>query len=383
MTFKLPEAFVLIEEGQQWAASELSSIPPFDSSQSFLSLDYTHFHQGDALVYHMIQALLIAQAADIPLIFNRTGQAIDAATLPKGLSIGLLTSGTTGTPKVQFHSLESILPKNTKKYGQSRWLLCYHPMTFAGLQVILQAIVCGDVLLASPFSTVQHKASEAIHQKITALSATPSLMRALLLCWQVEKPNLKAITCGGEVCDQSLLDALHDEFPLAKIRHIYATTESGVLFAVKDNKIGFPLSFLKHSHHGWTLKIVNNELIVSKGTRTIATGDALLISGDRLLFNGRLDNLANVGGVKVNLDQLEQKVLRLPGITNARVFAKTSPITGAIVCVELQTNNELKARKEIETLNKTLNNAEQLRVLRFVDEISLSDTGKKQRAISP
>jgi acyl-coenzyme A synthetase/AMP-(fatty) acid ligase len=382
MTFKLPDAFTLIEEGKKSTASLLNSIQCPAQKVPFLMLDHTQFGAHDGLVYHLIQALLIAQEANIPLILNRTGQAIESSTLPSTFQIGLLTSGTTGTPKVQCHTLESIMPANTKKSGQSRWLLCYHPMTFAGLQVILQAIVCGDVLLASPFSNVQHKAELALTEQCTALSATPSLTRALLLCWQTKQPSLDTITCGGELCDQSLLNLLHTTFPQAKIRHIYATTETGVLFAVNDGKEGFPLAYLNQEHHGWTLSIQAKQLIATKNGLVIATGDIVEVGDDRVLFNGRLDNSANVGGVKVNLDSLEQDVLHLPSISNARVFAKASPITGAIVCVEIETKDEAKAREEINELNKQLNPAEQLRVVRFVTEITLSDTGKKQRVLT-
>ena len=37
---------------------------------------------------------------------------------------------------------------------------------------------------------------------------------------------------------------LSKRFPEARITHIYASTEAGVGFAVKDQKAGFPASFL-------------------------------------------------------------------------------------------------------------------------------------------
>lgn len=379
MTFFLPERFVLIEEGECWGSERFHSMVTSSLQESFLNINYSNFKSGTNLIATMILSLLKGQKYNIPVVFNRTGQVITSQLIPERFCIGMLTSGTTGEPKLITHVLEDIIPRNTKKNGHSKWLLCYHPMSFAGLQVILQAIVCGDTLIASPFLNIQQRAQEALDAGVTALSATPSLMRSLLLTWQAKKPPLSLITCGGEICDQVTLDAIKNAFPTARLRHIYATTELGVLFTVSDGNEGFPLSYLNQHHNNWSLSINNHELYVSKDGISVGTGDGVKVHGDRVLFTGRLDNLINVGGVKVNLDKLEHALLALPTVVNARVFARKNPITGALVCAEIQSCNEEKTRLDLAQLNEQLVPAEQFRVVHFVKEITLSDTGKKQR----
>ncbi|MGL4474613.1 MAG: hypothetical protein ACRCT7_09175, partial [Shewanella sp.] len=162
------------------------------------------------IVALMIQALHYAESNNIPLILNRTQQALDIHSVPKHFAIGLLTSGTTGQPKLVFHALAKLLPSerpHPQNDSQSHsaanlihakliqakpiapkpantWLLCYHPMSYAGLQVILQAIVSEDTLVAALDASLQEKAQLAHVHKINAISATPSMLRALLLSWQ-------------------------------------------------------------------------------------------------------------------------------------------------------------------------------------------------------
>src|SRR5690606_22600689 len=63
------------------------------------------------------------------------------------------------------------------------------------------------------------------------------------------------ITLGGEIADTQILKSLRYQFPSAKIRHIYASTEAGVGFSVNDGKAGFPVSYLNSDESGVDLKI--------------------------------------------------------------------------------------------------------------------------------
>lgn len=381
MTLQIPQDFRLIEQGKSWSSKQLINNTQAQGTEPFIEIDLSKLASTTAVVFLMISALLKAKALNIPVIFNRTGQSFNSAELPHDLQIGLFTSGTTGNPKLIFHTLEAILPKNSKKNKaeNSRWLLCYNPMSFAGLQVILQAIVCADTLVSAVFDDIQQKAQVAIEQNITAISATPSFLKALLLAWHMEKPSLSVISCGGEICDQSTLNAIQVAFPKARIRHIYATTEAGVIFSVSDLLEGFPLTWINQKHHNWILSIENNEIILSQNSVHYATGDKVTINRDRVIFTGRNDNIINVGGIKVNLERIEQQLTRLPSISDVRVYAKKSPITGFIVCAEILSKDQAQSKLELKDQFKTLSPAEYPRIIQYCQQIKLSDMGKKRR----
>lgn len=339
--------FRLIEQGQQYCMEGVSKKAGHWSEPegSYFTPDLESLH----IVRDILACMIQAQAADKPVILNRTGQIIEEA-VPEHFCIGLQTSGTTGAPKLIFHELSDLLPANHKRQpSPTRWLLCYHPMSFAGLQVILQALVSGDILISSPSASVTEKASVAVDFQVNAISATPSYLKALSLCWQEQKPDLKLMTCGGEISNQSTLDYLKALFPTAHLRHIYATTETGVVFTIKDGLEGFPADWLNREHQGWIASNDNGYLLLSKANSSLRynTGDLIAVEGGRVLFKGRADHIVNVGGAKVNLESVEQTLARLPAVEDIRVYARTSPITGYIVCAEVATQQELQARQQI------------------------------------
>ncbi|SUI75999.1 AMP-binding protein [Shewanella morhuae] len=377
--FKLNADFKLIEHD---VCYKLTSLGPLaiDEQLNYIQLNCQLENNGP-LVSKMLKAMIIGQQQDIPVIFNRNGQAFDCEDVPNTFKIGLFTSGTTGTPKLIFHSIDSLLPKNSKTYTEStRWLLCYNPMSFAGIQVILQAIVSNDTLIANVDANIRQKADIALNNKVNAISATPSMFRAMLLAWGKNFPKLKLISLGGEIATQSILDDIKTYFPKAALRHIYATTETGVIFTVKDGLAGFPKSWTNQSFNGWQLKIAQS-LILKKDHLQLDTGDNIIETEDRFLFSGRQDNLVNVGGVKVNLEALEHQIIALEGISDARVFAKANPITGSLVCIELCAQDQILARASLDAYSHNLESAAKPRIIIFAEQITLTDAGKKQRTI--
>ncbi len=371
----IKETFRCSESGGewQWPPSTEQTTPP----QGQVVLD---FSTTDTMpVKHIVSAISTAHGANCPVILRRDPRVPLPEQMPSHFCIGLQTSGTTGTPKLVFHSLDKLLPAKTLD-ADARWLLCYHPMSFAGLQVILQALFSGALLISAANSSAAEKAAAATNARINAMGITPSLFRAMTLFWDDNLPPLTQLTFGGEICDEATLTLASRMFPAATIRHIYATTEAGVVFSVRDGHAGFPASWLGHPLTGGKiLSIVDDMLWVSHAGNTLNTGDRVTLHGERVAFNGRNDNIANVGGVKVDLEALEQAVIALDSVTDARVFARSNPITGHLVCLEYLAQNESDANDEIAALCSSLAPETRPRIIRCVAEITLTDAGKKQR----
>ena len=69
----------------------------------------------------------------------------------------MMTSGTTGRPKVAAHTLEALVSR--AKAGaaaaanrESKWLLTYQPTGFAGVQVQLTAVLWRGVIVVPPIA---------------------------------------------------------------------------------------------------------------------------------------------------------------------------------------------------------------------------------------
>ena len=245
--------------------------------------------------------------------------------------------------------------------------------------------------------------SMIIEHGVQCISATPSYWRRLVLFtdesfWQ--DAAVTQITLGGEIVDQQILDALAQRFPNARIVHIYATTELGRCFTVTDGQAGFPASLLDgETSDGITLRIENGQLLaksanamqkyVSKQVKPSAsdgwwqTGDLVERVNDRVFFLGRAGDTINVGGNKVQPAQVEQILLRIPGVANAQVYGVPSSITGQLVACRIvceQSSNEETVRSSLSNALEALSSFQRPRVLEFVDKIELADSGKALRS---
>lgn len=268
----------------------------------------------------------------------------------------LMTSGTTDTPKIVPHQLERLAATAQRRQatGESLvWGLFYDPARFAGIQVVLQALVGGAALvLPAPDAPLPERMALLQRHAVNALSATPTLWRKLLMTRLLDGLSLRLVTLGGEIADQHVLTSLRTAFPQASVRHIYASTEAGVGFSVTDGKAGFPAAWLHTPPPGIELTVrrspqsPSGELMVRspRSARAyqsgvglvdeqgwLGTGDEVLVSDQRVLFLGRINGAINVGGDKVFPESVEQVLCAHPAVAAARVTERANPMVGALV----------------------------------------------------
>jgi acyl-coenzyme A synthetase/AMP-(fatty) acid ligase len=271
----------------------------------------------------------------------------------------MLTSGTSGPPKMVVHSLGGLTGAFAAKKPDPSvvWGTFHDVRRYGGLQIFLRSMFGGAsfVLSRAGEPVARHLQRLAAHG-VTHLSGTPSHWRRALM-----SPSFRGIAplyvrLSGEIADQPLLDALRNVFPDAAIGHAYASTEAGLAFEVNDGREGFPAKLLGAARNGVELKVVDGSLRIRSpraATRYIDSdqpladpegfidsGDMIERNGDRLLFVGRKGGIINVGGLKVHPEEIEAVINRHPRVRMSLVTPKRNPITGSIVTanVVLQTN---------------------------------------------
>lgn len=310
----------------------------------------------------------------------------------------MTTSGTTGVPKMIEHSLASLsrtVHPWSGKGDQPIWGLIYDPTRFAGLQVVLQAVLGGGVLVTSDTSdlTLEERLQAYVDGGCTHLSATPTFWRRVLMHPASDQLKLKQITLGGEIADQATLDALKARFPQTHVTHIYASTEVGVGFSVKDGREGFPVSFLQDGVSGIELKIEDGRLrirkrnLVGEASSTseyVDTQDNVVIEGDRVKFLGRDTGVINVGGAKVYPEVVERVITAMPEVLLARVSSKRNPFSGQVVVAEVVPTDGAMNGKELQShiirhCREVLPQEAVPALVRIVDELATNSAGKLTR----
>lgn len=379
--------FRLIEDGRACDWRELAAM-----AGAFVPADGRVEAMGTSAAT-VIAALAAAEASGAELFLRRRSEGDPPpSTPPDGFAVVLQTSGTTGAPKPVRHRFDRLCGRlRGTSDPEVRWLLTYEPASFAGLQVILTAAAAGAALVSAPGAPVPALADAAASAAVTHVSATPSFWRALLVAGFAMLPGLRGITLGGEAADQPLLDRLAESCPDARIRHIYASTEAGALFAVTDGRAGFPAAWLDDGVEdvrlrvtGGVLEVLSPRAMAEGGSGWLETGDLVEVVGDRVVFVGRADGRINVGGVKVSPERAERCLLAVPGVADALVEPAPSPIVGHILTATVVPRpgaDEAVLRVALRDATAALEPAARPRVIRFAPALPLSGAGKKRRGM--
>ncbi|HQU71420.1 MAG: long-chain fatty acid--CoA ligase [Calditrichaeota bacterium] len=315
---------------------------------------------------------------------------IESCRAKQNWRITLFTSGTAGIPKKVEHTFASLTRevRTGAKYEGAVWGSGYNPTHIAGLQVFFQALMNHNCYV-NLFGEDREVIFDALERyQITHLSATPSFYR-LLIPFNRVYSHLQRLSSGGEKFSLAIKNHLHEAFPNAKILNIYASTEAGTLFAARGEVFEVKSRFrnLVKIENGRLL--LADSLLASSSEIVLAdgwydTGDVVeVVSEDPLSFKfvRRESELINVGGNRVDPNEVEAILRNHPQVRNARVFPKANSVLGNILCCEILKSDEHLTEKDLrEHLSKSLQNFKVPRIYTFVDQISSSRTGKISRS---
>jgi acyl-CoA synthetase (AMP-forming)/AMP-acid ligase II len=322
----------------------------------------------------------------------------------------LLTSGTTGVPKLVVHSLASLA--GPIKHGgalgnRAVWSTFYDIRRYGGLQIFLRAMLGGGSMVLS--NTEESTADFLVRAGaagVTHISGTPSHWRRALMSPQAHAIAPKYARLSGEIADQPILDHLQAAFPQASVAHAFASTEAGVAFDVGDGLAGFPADLIGRPGMPVEMKIEDGSLRIRSdrvGTRYLGpggelaetdgfvdTGDMLERRGDRYYFVGRRGGIINVGGQKVHPEEVEAVINRHPGVQLSLVRARKNPITGAIVVADIvpkpvpaagvTTEPEILKREVLDICREALPAHKVPASVRIVSSLDVTAAGKLDRA---
>src|SRR6185312_12151931 len=266
----------------------------------------------------------------------------------------LLTSGTTGRPKMVLHTLASLAGAIDASPSPTPviWGTFYDIRRYGGLQIFLRAVLThSSLVMAGPGGPAAGYLQRAGEAGITHNSGTPSHLRRALMCPEAELITPRYVRLSGEIADQAILNSLRSFYPNAAISHAFATTEAGVAFDVRDELSGFPVGTLADAP-GVEMKVVDGTLRIRSGRTAkcylgenppvlkdaegfVDTGDALDLRDGRYYFQGRRDGVINVGGLKIHPEEVEAVINRHPRVRLALVKSKKNPITGSLVVADV------------------------------------------------
>jgi acyl-coenzyme A synthetase/AMP-(fatty) acid ligase len=320
----------------------------------------------------------------------------------------MLTSGTSGVPKIVGHMLEglcgAIVADGPARGEPPVWATFYDIRRYGGLQIFLRAIVGGGSMVLSEYGEeLADHVARLSARGVTHISGTPSHWRKLLMSGAAAGFAPRYVRLSGEIADQAVLDGLAQAFPNASVGHAYASTEAGVGFAVNDGREGFPASLIGQNNGGVEMKVVDGSLrirskraahaYVGRHAAALAdadgfvdTGDMVELRGDRYYFVGRRGGIINIGGLKVHPEEIEAVINRHADVRMSRAKSRRSPITGSVVVADviLTTDGAVRAKEVrgeiLAQCRASLASHKVPAVIRFVEALDVIPAGKLARS---
>jgi acyl-coenzyme A synthetase/AMP-(fatty) acid ligase len=321
----------------------------------------------------------------------------------------MLTSGTSGAPKIVGHTLEAltgaIVADGPARGEPPVWATFYDIRRYGGLQILLRAVIGGgSMVLSQPGEPIADHVARLSARGVTHISGTPSHWRKLLMSGAAEGFVPRYVRLSGEIADQAVLDGLRRAFPAASIGHAYASTEAGVGFAVNDGFEGFPAEIVGRDRDGVEMKVEDGSLRI-RSTRTahayvgqnaaaltdtdgfVDTGDMVELRGDRYHFVGRRGGIINIGGLKVHPEEIEAVINRHPEVRMSRARSRKSPITGSIVVADVILADGCDVSRSDAIRDKILTNCRASlashkvpAMIKFVASLDITAAGKLARS---
>jgi acyl-coenzyme A synthetase/AMP-(fatty) acid ligase len=317
----------------------------------------------------------------------------------------LLTSGTSGDPKMVVHTLATLVGAIARVDAAApvpNWATFYDIRRYGGLQIFLRAAAGrGSLTLRGAGETIDDFLTRAGAAGVTHISGTPSHWRLVLMNAAARRIDPDYVRLSGEIADAAVLNALAALYPRARVAHAFASTEAGVGFEVGDGQAGFPVAYLDEEKNGVALRIVDGSLAI-RSPRTalrylganaaalrdqegfVDTGDMIEISGERAYFVGRRGGIINVGGAKVNPEEVEAAINLHPSVSASLVKARKNPITGALVAADVVLNDGISesATLKDEIIAACASRLAPYKVpalVRFVPSLAVTAAGKLAR----
>ncbi len=296
-------------------------------------------------------------------------------SIESGLCYILFTSGSTGTPKgvkISLESVKSFSAWMNKEFPVSAETVFVNQATFSfdiSLVEFLGTITLGATGILNAPELTKQSPLEFIHRikkyNCNFWNSTPSFIYQYLMHPEFNSqtlPSLQKFLFMGEELPSKIVERIFSAFNDSKVYNAYGPTEATVVTTFieitkeivaaypKSLPIGFPKADGKilianetndhfvsgeiqivgdHVSNGYLndIPLSEEKFFLHEGKRAYRTGDLGYYKDGMVFFEGRMDDQVKYNGYRIELDEINSSLHRIPGITEAVTIALKAGIT--------------------------------------------------------
>lgn len=339
----------LIEDGQFYTygmlaseACRLRSLVPEHETARVVWIRESSVHG------QLVQFLALSGTSRIPVIvpagMKSVPESLISEEIPGKACMGVLTSGSTGLPKLWFRTLDSwasFFPIQNKIFGMTRQtrLFAQGSLAFTGnLNLYLSLLSVGaSILTASPVNPSVWSREIELHHA-DALYLIPSKLRLLAKYASHPCPGIRTILAGSQSLGRGDMVHLKAAYPDSCCFLYYGASELSYVTWLTDREMNENPACIGKPFPGVDVTLCNGEIYVDTPysamgiTGPYSVGDTGYMDCDGYLyFNGRKDNVYNIHGRKVSAVKIENALNCLPQIQEAAVIYENNALRAHVV----------------------------------------------------
>ena len=267
----------------------------------------------------------------------------------------LFSSGSTGEPKGALHDFVPLLEKFETPRPARRtmaFLLFDH---IGGINTLLHTLSNGGTLVVLHDRSPEVVCQAIETNRVELLPTSPTFLNLLLVSGAHQRydlSSLQLLTYGTEPMSEGTLRRIHEALPDVTLQQTYGLSELGILRSKSKSSDSL---WVKIGGEGFETRVVDGLLEIKARSAMLGylnadspftddgwfkTGDRVEVDGDYYRILGRISEVINVGGAKVDPVEVEDALLQLAGVQDAVVFGEPHDLLGRIVVARVRLAEE-------------------------------------------
>lgn len=251
---------------------------------------------------------------------------------PAAAVMAVMTSGTTGVPKIlyrDYNSWADFFPIQNEIFGideQSR-MFAQGSLSFTGnLNLYMGQLYAGGTIIAEDEFAPDRWEQIIVENNVNTIYLIPS--KLLLLTKIIRKPDpaVRVILSGSQSLGKRDAGSLKQIFPKAEITLYYGASELNYITYVRDRDMTGDRSLIGRPFPGVSVSVRDGELYVSTPYHVLGI-DTPYTLHDRgkqeadgsFYFLGRSDDIVNIRGRKISTLKVQNMLEEIEGVEEALV----------------------------------------------------------------
>ena len=306
--------------------------------------------------------------------------------------MGVLSSGSTGVPKVLYRSYFSwagFFPEQNRifSFKEDSRILIHGSFSFSGnLNIMMAALFAGAAIVETTALSARkwHKLINEL--KITNIYMVPTKLQILGKAGYTHNTPIN-IMSGSQLITEKCRDMLFRSFPRMRFITYYGSSELSYISykeirpkeKLQPSNVGLPFGGIKiYIVDG--LIYVDTPYHINGADIPFTSGDAGFINEHgQLIFEGRKDYWINKGGYKVSCQKIENQLLSIEAIEEALVLPVNDELRGQEIAAYIVINYGTPEKSVRHDIRKMLPPTEVPEKIYFLNEIPLNDRGKPDK----